>query len=183
MPFRSLRIGPLARASRSIGLALATEIVERAPGSADQASSWSASARVTSRSRTRRLAHREERLDRLGEDLGVAVDVGCGRRRRHERHVVERGHQDPPVHRPEVEEPLELRVGVRPLLGAGPRRVGHEVVLGAGAEPGHVPRHAGSRRTPLTPASHRSASGIIRSKASAVRTSPSVARVAASDRA
>ncbi len=39
------------------------------------------------------------------------------------------------------------------------------------------------RRTPLTPASNRSASGIIRAKASSVRTSVSVARMAASDSA
>ena len=38
-----------------------------------------------------------------------------------------------------MQEPLELRVGVGPLLGAGARRIRHEMVLGAGAEPGHVP--------------------------------------------
>ena len=62
--------------------------------------------------------------------------------------------------------------------------VGHEVVLGAGAEAGR--RATGrpcSRMTALTPASQRSASGIIRSNASSVRTSPSVARMAAIDRA
>ena len=40
---------------------------------------------------------------RFGEDLGVAVDVGLGRRRRHERHVVERRQQDAAVQRLEVD--------------------------------------------------------------------------------
>ena len=50
------------------------------------------------------------------ENLGVPVDVGLGRRRRHERHVVERGQQDAPVQREEVHVALELAVdrSVRP---------------------------------------------------------------------
>ncbi len=46
--------------------------------------------------------------------VGVAIDVRLGRGRRHQGHVVERRHQDAPVHRPQVEEPLELRVAVAP---------------------------------------------------------------------
>ena len=50
-------------------------------------------------------------------------------------------------------------------------------------EAGHVPRHVGAASTSLTPASNRSASGIIRANASSVRTSVSVARMAASESA
>ena len=66
------------------------------------------------------------------------------------------------------------------LLGAVAGRRRHEVVLRAGAEPGHAPRDAVRAMTSSTPRSQRSPSGIIRSKASAVRTSPRVARIAAS---
>ena len=40
----------------------------------------------------------------------MTVDVGGGVRRRQQRHVVERGHQDPAVQRPQVHEGVELLV-------------------------------------------------------------------------
>ena len=113
--------------------------------------------------------------------LRVAVDVRFRRRGRHERHVVERGHEHAAVERPEVEEPLELESP--PAAPRGRCAAGrHEVVLGPAAQAGHVPGHAG-RRSPRSRPLQRAASGIIRANAASVRTSPSVARTAASDRA
>ena len=54
---------------------------------------------------------------------------------------MERRHEDATVHRPEVQEALELGIGIRGLLRAGARRLRHEVVLRPGAESRHVPRH------------------------------------------
>ena len=56
----------------------------------------------------------------------MAVDVGRGRGRRHQRHVVERRQQDAAVERVEVDEAIEpLVAGGRGLrAGAGPARRG-----------------------------------------------------------
>ena len=125
-------------------------------------------------------AYAEQGGERLVERVGVAVDVGLGGRRRHQRHVVERRHQHAPVHDPEVEQALQVGVGVRDLVRAVARRLGHEVVLGAGAEAGHAPgRAVPLRSTSFAPRSQRSASGIIRANAASVRTSPRAARAAA----
>ena len=111
---------------------------------------------MTFSSRTSRSRHAELR-ERCGEDLGVAVDVGLGRRRAHQRHVVERREQDAAVERVQVQEALELGVARGRGLAAVARRLRREAVLGAGAEPGHVPRQAGSRdRRPATPSAKRS---------------------------
>ena len=80
--------------------------------------------------------------DALGEDLRVAVHVGLGRRRAHQRHVVEGRQQDAAVERVEVHVAVELGVARGRGPCAVPRHVGPEEVLGAAAEPGHVPGRA-----------------------------------------
>ena len=71
----------------------------------------------------------------------------------------------PAVERVQVHEPLELVVAGRgasaPFRG---RRA--EAVLGAAAEPLHVPRQAVPSIASSTPAVKRSASGIMRAKSS-----------------
>ena len=78
----------------------------------------------------------------LAEHLGVPVDVGLGRRRRHERHVVERRQQDPAVQREEVHVALEREVARGVRLSPVPGSIRAEEVLGTAAEPGDVPRQA-----------------------------------------
>ena len=80
---------------------------------------------------------------------------------RHQRHVVERRHQDAAVHRLEVEEALEVGVGVRPLLGAVPRRCRAGSGTRRGAQPRHVPRDvagARGRRRRRPPSARRAGS-------------------------
>ena len=77
----------------------------------------------------------------LGEDLGVAVDVGLGVVGAEQRHVVERRQQHAPVEAPQVQEALEVLVdgGGR---GGAVARGRAEPVLRAAAEPLDVPGQA-----------------------------------------
>jgi probable blue pigment (indigoidine) exporter len=59
-------------------------------------------------------ASTDERAHGVVEHAEVGVDVACRRRRAHQRHVVERCQQHPPIEQEEVEEVFELGVG-RPL--------------------------------------------------------------------
>jgi hypothetical protein len=61
----------------------------------------------------RRLAQAGELRGRLVEDLCVPIDVGLGRRRRHQRHVVERRQEDAAIEGVEVDEAVELGVAAR----------------------------------------------------------------------
>ena len=82
-----------------------------------------------------------QRVECLGEDLGVPVHVGLGVRRAEQRHVVERRQQHPAVEAPQVQEPLELLVhGGR--RGGAVGRWRAEPVLRAAAQPLHVPGQA-----------------------------------------
>ena len=76
----------------------------------------------------------------------------------------------------------ELKVLGRVRLGAVPRPVGPEEVLGAAAQPSHVPGQARLGDARLDAVRPAPASGIMRAKAASVSTSPSVARIAASER-
>ena len=108
---------------------------------------------------------------------------GPRRRRRHQRHVVERREEHAAVERVQVHEALELEVARRRGLAPGARALGAEQVLGAAAELRHVPGHAVASIASSTPAVKRSPSAIIRSNASSVSTCSSVARIAASESA
>ena len=87
-----------------------------------------------------------ERLDRLREHLGVAVDVGLRGRRRHQRHVVERRDEHAAVEHEEMQHVLELGVVQRGARAAGARRLGREGELGARAELDDRPRDARAPR-------------------------------------
>ena len=112
------------------------------------ASSWCSSGASSRRCATRaprtgtaRDGSGVERAHDLAERRGVAVDVGAGRGRAHERHVVERRHEDAAVAHREVQVGVEVVVvRGRRLLAAARRRPG-EPVLRAGAELAHRPRH------------------------------------------
>jgi hypothetical protein len=70
----------------------------------------------------------------------VAIDVGLGRRRRHQRHHVERRHQDAAVEHVKVHQRVELRIEVGARLRASAGALGGEHVLRAAPEPRHLPR-------------------------------------------
>src|SRR4029450_3201454 len=84
----------------------------------------------------------DERLDGLAEDLGVTIDVGGGRRWRHERHVGEGGDHHAAVEQEEVQRVLQRGVEQRRARAARTRRVGSEGELGPGAEGADGPRGA-----------------------------------------
>src|SRR4051794_11020483 len=76
------------------------------------------------------------------EHLAVPIDVRCGRRRTHQRHVVEGRHDDAAVERVEVQVVVELLVDHRLGPTAAARRLRVEVVLGARAELHDAPGRA-----------------------------------------
>src|SRR2546430_639586 len=81
-----------------------------------------------------------------------------------------------------MDEAVELRVAAGRSLAPGPRALRPEEVLDTAAQPGHVPGKA----VPLGRFGNASlepfAELIMRVNASSVSTSPSVARIAASDK-
>ena len=70
------------------------------------------------------------------------VHVRRARRRRDQRHVVEGGHQDAAVERPQVHEAIQVGVDGGRGLAAVARRRGAEPIVGADAQRLHVPRRA-----------------------------------------
>src|SRR5579885_202058 len=69
-----------------------------------------------------------ERAHHLAEDLGMPVHVGARGLRAHQGHVVEGGHEDAPVAQRQVQVGVELVVGSRGRLLAGPWRRPREPV-------------------------------------------------------
>ena len=76
------------------------------------------------------------------EDGRMEIHIGFGCRRRHERHVVERGQQDAAVEGIEMNQPVELGVASGSGFAAILRSLGSEEILDAAAEPSDVPRQA-----------------------------------------
>ena len=89
-----------------------------------------------------RSASSEQLGERRVEDLAVPVDVGRRGRRAHQRHVVERRHDDAAVERVEVQVVVELGVDHGLRLAAADGRLGVEVVLGARAQLHDAPGRA-----------------------------------------
>src|SRR6266576_2870717 len=79
---------------------------------------------------------------RLVEDRRMEIHISFGRRRRHERHVVEGRQEDAAVQRVEMDQPVELRVAPRGGLTSAARTVGTEEILDTAAETGDVPGQA-----------------------------------------
>ena len=151
---------------------------------ASQRGAREAEPRAGRQSRQKRLAPvcRGQLAGGLVEDLRVPVDVGRRRRRRHQRHVVERRQQDAAVERVEVDEAVELGVAAGGCLAPVPRAARDGRGTRRGSRAASRAREGRGARSPLRRrASKRSPRAIIRSNASSVRTSASVARVAASE--
>ena len=126
----------------------------------------------------------EQLVGHLREHLGVPIDVLRRGRGRHQRHVVERRHEDASVQQVEVDERIEFVVLPRGRLAPVASAVGSEQVLDAAPEPHDVPRETTAGDHVLhTLARTAPPSWIIRANASSVMTSPRVARMAASDSA
>ena len=98
---------------------------------------WSVVETLRTRARSRRGPARRSGVERahdLAERRRVPVDVGAGRGGAHQRHVVERRHEDAAVAHREVQVGVELVVVRRRGLLAGARRRPGEPVLRAGPE-------------------------------------------------
>ena len=115
---------------------------------------------------------RGQSADGSGEHLGVPVDVGCSRGRRHQRHVVERREQHAAVGQVRVQVVLELGIVRCGRFATGARRRAAEAVLHARAEPADRPGQAvlGDHRVDARRRTGRRAS-IIGGHASSVSTS------------
>ena len=114
----------------------------------------------------------------------MPVHVGFAGGRGHQRHIVERGDEDAPVHRVQVEVALQGGVRRQVRLGAGARRVRLEAVFRPAAELGDMPAHPALQQhvfhAPAEPAGQRD---HLRVGVSGQHRGPRVARIAARDSA
>src|SRR5947209_1400194 len=87
-------------------------------------------------------AHFCQLLGSLVEGGGMQIHICFGRRRRHERHVVEGRQEDAAVECVEMDQPVELCVAPRSCLTAAPWAFRAEEILDPAAEARDVPRQA-----------------------------------------
>src|SRR6266566_1551678 len=87
-------------------------------------------------------AHSCELLSCRVEDRRMEIYIRFGRRRRHERHVVERRQEDAAIQGIEMDQPVQLGVATGRGLAPVPRSLGPEEILDPAAETRDVPRQA-----------------------------------------